>query len=488
MVVVTGAPSIPAGAGALGSVAAGATESGMVVLRPSDQGGLMSFLSAVTDKSSPLFHHYLAPGQFASRFGPTRATIGAVKAQLTSEGLRVTKVSSDGLLVSFSGRAATVESAFRTGIERYRLANGTFGQATTSALRVPSTIAGSVAAVVGLDDVVHARPAYVRPGPPSVQHTFASAKAVRFSHPAGSPNSCSLAQQDAETSGGLTDDEIASAYGAFGLYGEGDFGQGQHIAVYELQPFLATDIEEFDTCYFGAAEAGQMAGVKGVLAGSRLSVTPVDGGEIQPGRASANDESTLDIEDVSAVAPGANIDVYEAPNTTSGGLDEYSQIINKDVDQVITSSWGVCEQLAQVGEPGAQEAENLLFEQAASQGQTVLAAAGDTGNDECNEGRSVAPPTGQNLLSALDPGTQPYVLSVGGTTIDDATQPPSEHVWDDGAQWGAGGGGISESWTMPSWQLLLANTPANRVDVTNAEAFEAQSHGRGGALRDTDIL
>ena len=54
MVVVTGAPHVPAGAGALGSVAAGATESGMVVLRPSDEGGLMSFLSGVTDKSSPL--------------------------------------------------------------------------------------------------------------------------------------------------------------------------------------------------------------------------------------------------------------------------------------------------------------------------------------------------------------------------------------------------------------------------------------------------
>ena len=260
---------------------------------------------------------------------------------------------------------------------------------------------------------------------------------------------------------GLTDDEIANAYGAFGLYGVGDFGQGQHIAVYELQPFLAADIEQFDTCYFGAAEAAQMSGVKGALGGSRLSVTAVDGGEIQPGAGSSNDESTLDIEDVSALAPGANIDVYEAPNTTSGGLDEYSQIINKDVDQVITSSWGVCEQLAQVGEPGAQEAENLLFEQAASQGQTILAAAGDTGNDECNEGRSVAPPAGQNVLSALDPGTQPYVLSVGGTTIDDATQPASEHVWDDGAQWGAGGGGISESWTMPSWQLPVANTPDN---------------------------
>ena len=475
MVIVTGAPSIPAGVGALGSVAAGSTEAGIVVLRPSDQKGLTSLLSAVTDKSSSLFHHYLAPGEFASRFGPSRATIAAVSSQLTSEGLRVTKVSSDGLLVNFSGPAATVEKAFRTGIERYRLADGSIGQATTSQVRVPSAIAGSVTAVVGLDDLVHPRSADVRPGPISVQRTFPSARSVSFSHPAGSPNACTPAQQDAETSGGLTDDQIANAYGAFGLYRAGDFGQGQHIAVYELQPFLATDMENFDSCYFGAAQAAQMAGAKGVLAGSRLSIIPVDGGEIQPGAGSSNDEADLDIEDVSAIAPQANIDVYEAPNTTSGGLDEYSQIVNKDVDQVVTSSWGVCEQLAQVAEPGVQEAENLLFEQAAAQGQTVLSAAGDTGDDECNEGRSTAPPSGQNLLSALDPASQPYVLSVGGTTIDDATQPASEHVWDDGAQWGAGGGGISESWTMPSWQLAVANSRENPVDIANAEAFETET-------------
>ena len=152
------------------------------------------------------------------------------------------------------------------------------------------------------------------------------------------------------------------------------------------------------------------------------------------------------------MAPGADIDVYEAPNTTFGGLDEYSAIINNDADQIVTSSWGVCEQLAQLAEPGLQEAENTLFQQAAAQGQTVLGAAGDTGDDSCNEDRYLEPPAGQNVLSVLDPASQPYVVSVGGTTIDDATQPPSEHVWNDGAEWGAGGGGISESWEMPSWQ------------------------------------
>ena len=115
-----------------------------------------------------------------------------------------------------------------------------------------------------------------------------------------------------------------------------------------------------------------MAGENGKLSGSRLSVIPVDGGEPQPGVGSENDEATLDIEDVSAIAPQAKIDVYEAPNTNVGGLDEYARIVDDDTDQIVSSSWAVCEQLAQYGNPGVQQAENLLFEQAAAQGQTVL--------------------------------------------------------------------------------------------------------------------
>ena len=490
MVAVTAAPRIPATDSALGAVQASSTENGIVVLRPTDESGLTSFITAVTDKSSPFYHHYLAPGEFAGRFGPAPSAVAAVKGQLAAEGLRVTKVSRDGLLVSFSGSAATVENAFRTELERYRLADGTIGQATTSAVHVPSAIAGSVIGVVGLDDLVHAHPSIVRPGPFSVQRTFPSARAVAFSHPAGSPDGCTLAQQDAESSGGLTDDEIANAYGAFGLYSEGDFGAGQHIAVFELNSFLAADIETFDTCYFGVTEAAQMSGTKGVATGSRLSVIPVDGGDVPTNPASLSGgatEATLDIEDVSALAPEADIDVYEAPNTTTGSLDEYSQIVNSDADQVVTSSWSVCEQQAQLGEPGTQAAENLLFEQAAAQGQTVLSAAGDTGDDNCNAGRALSPPAGQNVLSQGDPASQPYVLSqgdpasqpyvlsVGGTTIDDATQPASEHVWDDGAEWGAGGGGISESWAMPAWQEPVVDTPENANDIANAEAFETET-------------
>jgi subtilase family serine protease len=465
------APSLPRGTLSLGALTDSTRLSGAVTLAPRDEAALTSFIGAATNKNSPLYHRYLVPGAFKSRFGPTASTITAVERAVGADGLSVTGVASDGLLVDFSGTAAQAETTFHTGLVNYRLANGHLGRATTSTveLSLPQTVARSVTGVIGLDNLIQQRPADVVPHATSAS-SHATEPASVHAHVTGAPSACTAAQLDATESGGLTDDQIANSYGATGLYQAGDFGSGQHVAVYELEPFSASDIEGFDTCYFGATKAAQMSGTDGNNAGSLLSVVPVDGGQL-PGQGS--DESLLDIEDVSAMAPEANIDVYEAPNTSFGGLDEYASIVNSDADQIVTSSWGECEQLEQDDEPGIQQAENFLFQQAAAQGQTVLAAAGDTGDDSCNESRDVEPPAGQNFLSQLDPASQPYVVSVGGLTINNATQPPSEQVWNDGAQWGAGGGGISESWTMPSWQQPLALNAANSTDVANAESFES---------------
>jgi Pro-kumamolisin, activation domain/IPT/TIG domain len=467
---IEAAPGVPAGARVAGAVPTSAPVTGTVVLQPRDSAALLRFIAALTDKNSPLFHQYLPQGAFASRFGPAPSAISAVRAQLTADGLRVSGVSSDGLLVRFSGTARHVEGAFHTGLENYRLRDGSVRHAATSSITLPSTISGSVAAVVGLDDLVQAHPVGVLRAPASDRGKTRSPRTVGFGHPPGSPKACAGATTAARKSGGLTDDQIAHAYGAFGLYGSGDFGAGQHIALYELEPFLRSDIKTFDTCFFGARAAAGML--------NRLHVIPVDGG--QPAGAGSG-EASLDVEDISAIAPGATIDVYEGPSPGTDGVDydpvdNYAAIVDADTDQVVSTSWGLCEQSIELGQPGLQVAENLLFEQAAAQGQSVFAAAGDNGSDDCNTFETATPISGQNPVSVDDPGSQPYVVSVGGTTIDDAaTQPPAEHVWNDGADGGAGGGGISQSWTMPAWQRE-ATVPGialpGSADYTNADRVE----------------
>jgi hypothetical protein len=444
---IEAAPRIPPGARPAGAIPRSAEISGDLVLKPRDGTAVSRFIADVTRPGSPSFRHYLAPGAYAGRFGPARATVTAATSVLTADGLHVTGVSADRLLIHFRGTAAAIGAAFHTTLEAYRLRDGFTGRATTSAVRLPARIAGSVAAVLGLDNLVQEQPAGIVRAPASDRGKIRAPATATFSYPAGAPRPCKAASAAAAGLGGLTDDQIAHAYGAFGLYGSGDFGAGQHIAIYELEPFARSDVRAFDTCFFGAAAARQMLG--------RLHVHPVDGG--QPA-GTGSGEAILDVEDVSAIAPGATIDVYEGVSPGPDGadydpVDPYAAMIDADADQIISTSWGLCEQAIQAGQPGLQAAENLLFEQAAAQGQSVFAAAGDNGSDDCNTYETDTPVSGQNPVSVDDPGSQPYVVSVGGTTIDDAaTQPPGEHVWNDGANGGAGGGGISQSWVMPAWQ------------------------------------
>jgi hypothetical protein len=443
---VQGVPRIPAGDRAAGAVPASARVSGTVVLKPRDSAALARFIAAVTARNSPAFHQYLPAGAFARQFGPRPSSIEAVRTRLRADGLTVSGVSSDALLVSFSGTARRVEAAFRTGLERYQLGNGQAGQATTSAVSVPRSIASSVTAVLGLNALVQLHPVGLERAPATDRGTIRRAATSSFQHPAGSPDACPAAKAAALSFGGLTDDQIAHSYGAFGLYGSDDTGAGQHIALYELEPFARSDIKTFDTCYFGKARAAAMM--------KRLHVIPLEGG--QPA-GSGSGEALLDVEDLSGLAPGATINVYEAPSYGENGVDydpvdNYAAIIDSDQDQIISTSWGLCEQAIQAGQPGLQQAENLLFEQAAAQGMSVFAASGDNGSDDCNTDETSTPVTGQNPLSVDDPGSQPYVVSVGGLSIDSASEPPAEHVWNDGSTGGGGGGGISQSWTMPSWQ------------------------------------
>ena len=255
----------------------------------------------------------------------------------------------------------------------------------------------------------------------------------------GGAQPCDGARSAAASQHAYTADQIASAYGFSGPYGAGDRGAGTTVAMYELEPVSAADLAAYEACY----------GLH-----SNIAYVPVDGGA---GSGAGSGESALDIENLIGLAPAANVVVYEGPNSNSGSpgagpYDIFSAIVNQDRAQVVSVSWGECE--AALGATDAQ-AEANLFAQAAAQGQTIVAAGGDNGAQDCNTSGQLP----QTQPAVDDPASQPLVTGVGGTTLSALGPRPAESVWNQAGtvataalQPGAGGGGVSGFWAMPASQ------------------------------------
>ncbi len=424
-----------------------------VTLRLPHPQALQEFLADLSDQSSPLYHHFLRRGQFGERFGPSLAELQQVETVLEEEGFRLDSVASDRLAIHLSTTVGTAEVALHTTIGRYRLAGGQDVFANESKPMVPAAIAGDVQGIIGLNDLQRAQSVALRELSPD-PHTRSLETTMRpaVTHTAG-PQPCADATDAAAYYDSYTANDLASYYSMTPLYEMGDLGQDVHVALIEFEPNLESDISAYAKCY----------GIS-----PHVDYHEIDGGA---GSGAGSGEAALDIEDVMGLAPDATIDVYQAPNTGTSNYDDYEAVIDQDSDQVISTSWGLCE-LDVLSESGSSylEAEQALFEQANSQGETVFASAGDTGSTDCLDDPGS---TQQSSLSVEDPAGQPYVVGVGGTSIGTG----SEDVWNDGS--GAGGGGVSSTFCMPSYQDQSAIpglvNQDSQVDSTNCASSSSNA-------------
>ncbi len=420
-----------------------------VTLKPRDPAGLATYAAAVSTPGSSLYHHYLTVGEFRQRFGPTRAQIDTVRASLAAEGLRPGSMSANGLAIPVSASAGAVAKAFSLSFQRVALPTGRTAFANTQAPQFTTSSAGIVQSVIGLDTLALPHPQGIRARHGQARAASPEAGAATPQVVTGGPQPCSAAAQAAPSWHANTADQISSAYQFSSLYGAGDEGAGQTIAVFELEPNDPSDIAAYQSCYGTNAQVGY---------------EPVDGGA---GSGPGGGEAALDIEDVIGLAPEANVLVYQGPNTNSGVYDTYNAIVSDNEANVISTSWGLCEPLA----TAAVAAEDTLFQEAAAQGQSVFAASGDEGSEACYDPNSSPP---DKSLEVSDPASQPFVTGVGGTTLQSLGPPPSETAWNDRLtdpthDYGAGGGGFSTQWSMPTYQsgapaalnVVRVNNPAN---------------------------
>jgi pro-kumamolisin-like protein/IPT/TIG domain-containing protein len=453
------APQVPATWKTLGPAPGGQVLDLQVALAGQDPSGLAATVAAVSTPGSPEYRHYLTAAQYAAAYGPSASEVAQVSSALRGEGLTVGTPQPGSNLLPVSGTASAVSAAFSTPLATVQGQNAARALVNTAAPQVPVSVAGAITGVVGLDGLLREHsmlaPASPRGGTAGASGagstgptaptaptgpSDAAGGAVEQGH-AATPQACGGAQQQA-FGGRYTSTELASIFGLGQLFGQGRTGVGQTVAIVEFEQYLTSDVQAFESCY------GLNNSIRNIS---------IDGG---PPAGPGSGEAALDVELASFGAPSASLLVYEAPNDNDAqSIDLFNQIASDDAAQVVTTSWGNCEQFIQSSDPSYLGLENGIFQRMAAQGQTMIAASGDAGSEDC------FPTNSSSGLAVDDPGSQPDVVSAGGTSLAGPAA-SAQTVWNDcegqtircaqsaagTTDLGSGGGGLSVMWPKPSFQ------------------------------------
>ncbi|MFO2549624.1 S53 family peptidase [Alicyclobacillus cycloheptanicus] len=342
-----------------------------VVLPLRDESGLNQYIAATSTPGSALYGQRLTPAQFTATYGPTDAEVQAVTQYLSSQGFAHVTVSANRLLISASGTAAQVQQAFHTALEQF-VQNGKTVYANTAAAQVPGALAGDVAAVLGLNNVIAMQAPVAHPSKP------ASATSLPNYPASYNPQGLQQAYDVGSTASGA-DTSIA-------IFAEGDLTQ--------VEQDLRTE-----------------------EAANNLPQVPVT--VVQTGGSSTDtsgvDEWDMDTQYSTGMAETVQqLYLYDAPSLSDSDLTtEFNQFVTDDLAAAGSASFGECEAFAELD--GSMAADDEIFAEAAAQGQTVFASAGDTGGF-CPVGTAVnGVPAGAPDVNY--PASSPDVVAVGGTTL-----------------------------------------------------------------------
>jgi len=415
---------------------------------PEQEADLQALIAAQQDPTSPWYHRWLSPEAFAARFGVADADIAKVQFWLEKRGFTVGEVSPGRNRITFSGTVEQVEASFGTEMHYYKVDGETHFSASQD-ISVPAALSPLVLTVTNLSSF-HPRP-HVR---------------IRGPLPAVSPNFTS------SQSGNhfLTPKDVATIYNVTPAFNAGFNGAGQSIAVVGQSDIVMTDIEHFQTA----------AGFTPVKDPVKILASTTN-----PGIKSGDEvESDIDLEYTSTIANGATIYFVFS---SAGAFDALTYAVDHNTAPIISVSYGICEiALGSTGYSGI----NAILAQAASQGQSVIAASGDSGSTDCSGTAGLT--TAQQQALAVDfPASSQYVTGMGGTefptadvsgsnaslywepapskTVDlvsSAIQYIPEQVWNDDVAEGApdsGGGGVSTLTSRPSWQTGVLGIPSGTM-------------------------
>jgi kumamolisin len=393
----------------------------------------------VRGKGDPVTHvgagrAHLSREDFAQQFGADPADLAKVEQFARNHGLVVVASSAARRSVVLSGTAAEFTAAFGVDLKLYAHPEGGTFRGREGAIYVPPELADVVQGVFGLDNRPVARP-HMRV----------------LEHPAGA--------QPHAANQSFTPVQIAQLYD----FPTGVNGHGQCVGIIELGGgYKAADL----TAYFQQI---------GVSPAPKVVTVSVDHGRNHPdGANGADGEVMLDIEVVGAVAPGATIAVYFAPNTDQGFIDAITTAVHdtRHRPSVLSISWGSPEV---AWTQASVQAMDQAFAAAAAMGVSVYAASGDNGANDFPSGTPGAQPGNH----ADFPASSPHVTGCGGTHITVSNNAiTQEVVWNDPGG-GSTGGGFSSLFPTPAWQTAAAQGGKRGVPDVSGNA----SPGSGYQVR-----
>lgn len=371
-------------------------------------------------KEKPNERKHLSRAELASAHGADPADLAKVEEFAKENNLQVVEVNEAQRRMVLAGTVANLSKAFGVYLARYERPEGAY-RGRTGPIHVPEDIAPIVEGIFGLDNRPQARP-----------HSRILGKREGTIRPRAEGTS-------------YTPLQIAELYD----FPTGLDGKGQCIAIIELNTSNQGDPIPNNGTGYNTADFDAYFAQLGIPE-PQIKAVSVDNGRNIPGiNLNADGEVALDVEVAGAIAPGAQIVVYFAPNTDRGFIDAVSAAVHDDLNKpsVISISWGGGEN--GWSEQGRQAMDNAL-QDAAALGVTVCCSAGDNGSSDGED---------DGHLHVDFPGSSPHMLCCGGTRLEgQGNTITNEVVWNEGTFGGATGGGVSEFFDLPDYQKN-ANVP-----------------------------
>jgi subtilase family serine protease len=434
--------------------AGGPREQFRVYLDWQDADAAAAYARAVSDPRSSSYKKFLTPGQFRSRFAPSASQVGSVRTWLAQQGFDVTYTPSNNHYVAAEGSVAQADSAFATTIKTYAV-NGKHVRSPSGDVSIPSSLAGVVSGVVGLDDsATFVGPDAVADGNAPPSEGFRNAPPLsdywaQLLSPYAFPSGFTALSLPSVpwTVRGYTPQQIKSAYQIPTTLD----GRGQTVAIIDAyaSPTILQDVNTWST----------RRGLP-TMSPSQLTQVVAPGTYRRPQNPKQDPqgwygEETLDVEAVHGMAPAAKIVYVGAPNNYQDLDAAMNHVVDRHLADIVTNSYGFPTELLPAG---FLKPMNDTLIQAAAEGIGVYFSSGDNGDETSNVG----------YATPDFPASSPWVTAVGGTSLgvgadgsravetgwgtsnyncDQTTLACARTGWLYGA-----GGGVSRVFAEPSYQ------------------------------------